>query len=164
MVFMPRSSDSRRIGVLWSYDNYGGSEWLHGCRKAIANQGFVWWDVAWSIKFEQFTFPIVGYIWMTREQQVKYTTAIEQESKTLRKPDKTFAREVEANWIQQGLPFGRNDRLHEYLRNERELLTLLKLSEIRELNPPRKLDDFILRNGRPVSHPPQGRCYVFPSY
>jgi len=156
VVSMPESSKSGKFGILWSYDNKEGTGWLRGCVRAIKSQGFVWWDVGWKIKFEQFAFPIRGYMWATLEKQVKYVASIETGSETVRQPDKALARKVEANWIELRLPFGRNDRLHEYLKDERNELTLLKLSDIRELNPPMGLDDFSLWDGRSLSRPPQG--------
>jgi hypothetical protein len=156
VVSMPETSKPEKFGILWSYDNKGGTGWLSGCVRAIKAQGFVWWDVGWKIKFGQFTFPITGYMWATLERQVKYVTSIESESRTVGQPDKALAKKVEENWIELRLPFGRNDRLHEYLKEDRNELTLLKLSDIRELNPPMGLDDFTLWNGRSLSRPPQG--------
>jgi hypothetical protein len=95
-------------------------------------------------------------MWTTLDKQIKYAASIESGSRTLKQPDKALAKEAEANWVRLGLPFGKNDRLHEYLRNERNELTLLKLSSIDELSPPMSLDDFNLWDGRPLSRPPQG--------
>jgi hypothetical protein len=153
---MSRGLEPQRLGVLWSYDNTGGTRWLPECVKAIRTQGFVWWDVGWKIKFEHLTFPLTGYIWATVEKHVKYRAIIESGSRTVKQPDKTLAREVEANWIKVKLPFGKNDRLHEYLGNDREELTLLKLSSIEELHPPMGLGDFMLWDCRPLTRPPQG--------
>jgi hypothetical protein len=152
---MPETQ-SGKLGILWSYDDGEYSRWLPECVEAIKTQRFVWWDVGWKINFAKFTFPIAGYIWATSEKQVKYVTTITSGSRMLRQPDQTLAKEVESNWIKLKLPFGRNDRLHEYLRNERNELTLLKLSEIEELNPALRLEDLTLWDGRPVSRPPQG--------
>jgi hypothetical protein len=126
--------------------------------KACKTQGFVWWDAGWRIKFDKLAFPVTGYIWTTADQQVTHVASIESGSRMVSQSDKMLAREVEANWNKLGLPFNINDPLHKYLRNERETLTLLKLSEIEELNPPKGLGDFTLWNGRPVLRPPQG-CY-----
>ncbi len=153
VIPLSKKIESRRMGIFWSYDNRGASEWVSACMKTIEDHGFVWWDVGWRIKFDQFTFPLLGYIWTTQEQQVKYGTTIESESRMLKQPDKTFAREVHKNWEKQGLPFGRNDRLDQYLRDKRKQVTLLKLSEIEELNPPKRLNDFTLWNGNPLSKP-----------
>lgn len=156
-VALSTNSKSRRFGILWSYDDEDGTRWLPECVRAIKTQGFVWWDVGWKVKFDQFfTFPIRGYMWTTLDKQVKYVTSIESGSRTLMQPDKGLAKEAEANWIKLELPFGKNDRLHEYLRNERSDLTLLKLSSIEELSPPMRLNDFNLWDGRQLSRPPQG--------
>ena len=130
---------------------------MPACVKAIGVQEFVWWDVGWKKKFEKF--PITGYMWATLEKEVKYIVSIEF-GKTVKQPDKTLAKEVEANGVKLGLPSGKNDRLHEYLNNERDVLTLLKLSSIEELKPPLELSDFTLWNGKPLSTPPRSCAQV----
>jgi hypothetical protein len=147
---------SGQLAILWSYDDAEGDRWLDGCKRAIKVQGFAWWDVGWRLNFENIPLPTAGFIWSTREQVVKYATRIERGTTRLKQPDKTLAREVEGNWKELQIPFGWNDRLHEYLKNERNVLTLLKLSEISDLNPPLKLSQLTLWDGKPVLKPPQG--------
>jgi hypothetical protein len=157
---MPESSKPEKADILWSYDDEGDSLWLDASVKAIKAQGFVWWDVGWKVKFDKLTFPITGYIWSTHNKQVKYVALIEPGTTIVKQPDKRKVKEVEDNWNQFRLPYGKNDRLHEYMRNERKELTLLRLSKIEELNPALKLSDFILRNGETVQRPPQGANLV----
>jgi hypothetical protein len=145
-----------QLGILWSYDDAEGSRWLLGCKRAIGIQGFAWWDVGWRLNFENIPLPTTGFIWSTREQVVKYSTKIEPGTTRLKQPDENLAKEVEKNWKEMQIPFGWNDRLHEYLKSERNELTLLKLSEISDLNPPLKLNDLTLWNGKPILKPPQG--------
>jgi hypothetical protein len=133
---------------------------LEESKKACKKQGYVWWDAGWRIRFDRFVFPITGYIWTTIDQAVTQETSIETGSRMVRQPDKVPAKQVEADWIDLGLPYSTDDPLHRYLRNELETLTLLKLSKIEELIPQRELDDFTLWDGRPVSQPPQGVYYI----
>jgi hypothetical protein len=157
---MQGSSEHEKVDILWSYDDDGGSQWLDASVKAIKAQGFVWWDVGWKLRFDILSFPITGYIWSTHNKQVKYVAMIESGTTIVKQPDKKKVIEVENNWDQFALPYGRNDRLHEYKRNERKDLTLLRLSKIGELNPALKLSDFTFRNGKPVETPPQGANLV----
>jgi hypothetical protein len=146
------------IGVLWSFNNDGGNHWILGCMKAELEQGYVWWDVGWRMNFDLFDFPIEGYMWATSNQCVMYRAFIQRGSKPVVQPDKTLAREVEANWKKLGLPFSENDPLHRYLRNDSKILTLLKLSDIEEVDRP--IDQFTLRNGRPIPLPIRSFYYI----
>jgi hypothetical protein len=157
---MPESSKPEKVAILWSYDDEGGSQWLDASVKAIKAQGFVWLDVGWKVKFDKLTFPITGYIWSTHNKQVKYLAIIELGTTIVKQPDKRKAKEVENNWNQFGLPYGKNDRFHEYMRNERKEVTLLRPSKIEELNPALELSDFILTSGQYVQRPPQGANLV----
>ena len=128
--------------------------------KAIKTQGFVWWDVGWKIKFDQLGLPVTGFIYTTAEKQVTHAASIESGSRTVRQPDRVSAKEVEANWHKLGLPSSENDPLHKYLRGESKTLTLLKLSKINKLKPPKRLEDFTLRNEQSVRQPPPGFYYI----
>jgi hypothetical protein len=149
------SAKSGKIGLIWSYNGDEASQWIEGCKRAIKAQGFAWWDVAWKINFDNIGLPTKGYIWSTFAQKVKYVTTIEQVT-ILKQPEDVLAREVEKNWVEMKIPFGWNDRLHEYLRKEREVLTLLKLSEIVDLNPPLNLNELTSWKGNTILRPPQG--------
>ena len=150
------ASKSGKIGLFWSYNDGEGSQWIDGCIRAIKTQGFVWWDVGWKINFDDLSLPTTGYMWSTFRKQVKYVTTIGLGTKILKQPDQQSAKNVEKNWNDMKIPFGWNDRLHEYLKGERSELTLLRLSEIKVLNPPLALSDLTLWNGKALSRPPQG--------
>jgi len=141
------------ICILWCHNNEGNTGWLGECVKAVETQGFVWWDVGWRIKCD----PVAGSIYTTAEKRVTHETSIES---VRRQPGRAFVEKVEANWKELRLPFSENDPLHKYLRGESETLTLLKLSEINRLEPPKRLEDFTLRNGQSVRQPPPGFYYI----
>jgi hypothetical protein len=102
-------SKPEKVDILWSYDDEGDSLWLGASVKAIKAQGFVWWDVGWKVKFDKLTFPITGYIWSTHNKQVKYVALIEHGTTIVKQPDKRKVKEVENNWNQFRLPYGKND-------------------------------------------------------
>lgn len=143
-IFLLQISGSGKLGILWSHNNEGNMRWLGECIKAIEIQGFVWWDEGWRTKRGQLGFPITGFIYTTVEKQVTHAASIEAGRKTVSQPDRVLAEKVEANWYKLGLPFSDNDPLHKYLRGKNKTLTLLKLSKINKLEPPKGLEDFTL--------------------
>lgn len=153
---MSPTSKYEGLGILWNYRNEESSRWLNKFKEIIENKKKpVWWDVGW--RPPKLDPPIQGFIYTTFEQGVAYRTLIEFIEP---QPDKAFVRKVEAEWRSLGLISSGNDPLHKYLDGDAEVLTLLQLSEIKALNPSKRLEDFSDPDGKPLSQPPPGFCYV----
>jgi hypothetical protein len=148
------------LGILWSYDEKKHPNWLEPCIHACRRQGFIWWDVDWRIDFAQFTFPVKGYIWNTVEGKATHGTLINTGSETICQPEKEKAREICENLKALRVNLNENSPLLEYLRDERETLTVIKLTNLGKLSVPLTLESFKLWNERPVSKPPQSYCRI----
>ena len=146
---------SRRLGILWSHNKRVHPYWLRTCIRACKGQGFIWWDVGWKINFNQFKFPIEGYIWNTVKKVATHTTWVLKESRSLHQPEIEPAERAYENLRELKVHVNENSPLLEYIRGERENFTLLKLGDLRRLSVRRKLADFRLWNGRPILQPPQ---------
>jgi len=133
--------------------------------EACRTQKFVWWDVGWPVRFDRrFYFPVMGYIWTTAEQKVTAVASIEPESRTVTQPDRTLAREVDANWRKLGLHFNLNDPLHKYLNGKTKIVTLFKFSDIEKLAP-KGIENFRHPDGRPVLLPiRRGSNIIIPGF
>jgi len=146
---------SKRSGILWSHNERTFPTWLARLKEGFKHQDFMWWDVGWNIKVNQFIFPVIGYIWRSPLGRITHRLLI-QSIVSLRQPERELAEEVDENWRRLGVRIHFHDPLHEYLRSERKMLTLLKLTKEEELLTPLGLEDFKLWNGKTITHPPQG--------
>ncbi len=157
---MSNIQKSKTSGILWSHNEKKHPKWLGTCIRACQSQGFIWWDVGWRIDFEHFSFPITGYIWSTAEKQATHEAAIESGSEIVSQPNKELANKVRKNLEALGVWINPHSPLLEYLRDERETLTLLKLAELERLPSPLGLEAFKFWDGRPIVRPPQSYCRI----
>jgi hypothetical protein len=149
----------QKLGILWSHNEQTYPTWLTAVTETIKLQGYIWWDVGWKIRVEQFTFPVKGYICC--KGKITHEASIDS---IIHQPDKELIKEVAENFeklYRLGIyrpPYSKEDEpYYQYLKGEREVLTLLKLTELKELSPPRKLTDLKLwKTGKAISRCPQG--------
>lgn len=143
---------------MWSHNKRKYPHWLIDLRARawkIKSQGFIWWSVGWRINFDQFIFPVTGYVWNTVEKEIPYRTLIGHESKTLCQPERELAKQALENWKRLNVYVHNNSPVVEYQRGERKIVTLLKLINLEELATTLKLEDFKLWDGTPIPRPPQ---------
>jgi len=155
--YAPLKPIGQKLGILWSYNPQAYSMWLTTVAEAIKFQGFIWWDVGWTTKADQFPLPAKGYLCC--RGQITHEVLIES---IIPQPDKQLAKEVAQNFdklYKQGIyrPLSypeENAPLYQYLEGKRSTLTLLKLIELK--NKLLELTDIRLWNGEAISRCPQG--------
>lgn len=151
---------NKRIGILWSHNEQTYPGWLLMVTKIIELQGFVWWDVGWNIRANQFTYPAAGYI--CRRGKITHR-ALLQSIEISHQPHQDLAKEVAQNFRKfhkLGIyrpPYDQDlAPLNKFLNGEKKILTLLKLIELEELPGPLSLTDLKLWNDEVISRCPQG--------
>jgi hypothetical protein len=153
---------------MWSHNENAFPTWLSRLEQGIGIQGFLYWDVGWSVgesRINDLTFPLRGYIWRTALKTSRAIShrAVIQSMETSHQPDKRLAKVAEENFKKLKISHHHDDPLSKYLRNGIKTLTLMKISEIKELPNPLGLEDFKLWNGNPIKKPPQGYyCVILP--
>lgn len=151
----------KKLGILWSHNEQTFPGWLIVAARAIKLQGFVWWDVGWNIKADQFTSPVIGYI--CRRGKITHRALIKS-IKIQHQPNKKLAKEIAQNFeklYKLGIPRPPYDEdlapLNKFLNDEKPVLTLLELIELEELPIPFELRDIKLwKTGKAIFRCPQG--------
>jgi hypothetical protein len=144
------------LAILWSYNKQKHPSWLDAIMKSPCRSRFVWWDVGWQLVPRPT--PLTGYIWNTIEKQATHRAFIE---KIERQPSEQLAEEVKKSWYECKIHSNPNSPLLLYQKNKDSTCTLLKLSSLKKLLHPGKLEDFVLvSEGRPIKQPPQRGAIV----
>lgn len=144
------------LAILWSHNQKNHPGWLDTIMKNCTAR-FVWWDVAW--RCPRVDVPLTGYVWNTVEGQATHKASI---TKIEGQTSEQLAEEVKRSWRECNIHVNPNSPLLLY-QEDRDVkhCTLLKLEDLKRLDHPGKLKDFILaKELRPIKQPPQSCAKV----
>ena len=140
------------IAVLWSHNYRKYPGWLDTIMKNCTGR-FVWWDVEWSRP--RVVTPLTGYIWNTIDEQATHKATVE----TIEcQPSEHRVEEVKLSWSDCNIQVTPNSPLLLYQDKAIKRCALLKLEDLKRLDHPGRLKNFILAEAkppRPITQPPQ---------
>jgi hypothetical protein len=138
------------IAILWSHNRKNYSGWLDTVMRNCTGR-FVWWDVAWPRP--RVDTPLTGYIWNTVDGQATHRASV---TRIESQPSERLIEEVIQSWA--SLHVNDNSPLLLYRNKAIKRCALLKLEDLKRLDHPGRLGDFVLANAkppRPIKQPPQ---------
>jgi hypothetical protein len=138
------------LAILWSHNKKNYPGWLDTIMRSCTGR-FVWWDVAWSRP--RLDTPLTGYIWNTIDGQATHRASV---ARIEGQPSEGLIKEVKRSWSDCNIQVNPNSPLLLYQDKAIKRCALLKLVNLKRLDHPGKLGDFILcEKQRPIKQPPQ---------